>query len=375
MPNAILSTQTQTGRRLGNGGVRHINPQSQEVWERDRIYCDAHDLPLVYRHHWEPDQQFYKLDPEYWGELRARQILDDLSRYPRWPRNLYVVGYNEVAAHNGEQAELYGRFTIALAQTLAERGVKLLAFSFSVGHPELYIWPVLYDAMRAVMSLGGGIDLHEYYLQAEGPWHPDDWTWTFGRHRRIWKALPPDLKDIPTHLGEIGLDKEGRGAVDGFRARISTETYRDHLLWMGRKLIESRRMGINILDASIFICGNDGAWPSFELLGDGRDILEAAINQINKEAEEAMPWDRHAVYDSWQKRFGAEGYNPNDAFGGFISRNPQITVGLFVGPVETQDDWPYFVQKTTTGILWVPKKDARPEAVKVAKREEDLPLA
>ncbi|MDA8186857.1 MAG: hypothetical protein M0T85_01780 [Dehalococcoidales bacterium] len=96
-----------------------------------------------------------------------------------------------------------------------------------------------------------------------------------------------------------------------------------------------------------------------------------------KSGGETMVWDRHEVFDLVQKKLGGEGFNPDNAFGQFIERYPELQVGIYVGGIlgYDRDDWPYLVQPTSTGALYVPKANATADSVKFIIREEQLPLA
>jgi hypothetical protein len=89
--------------------------------------------------------------------------------------------------------------------------------------------------------------------------------------------------------------------------------------------------------------------------------------------EDNVAWDRHQVFDDWQKALGGQGFNPHDAFGQFREQHQEIDCGVFVSPYLGYNDptCPYIYAYTTTGIFVVPKGGGQ---VIFADRESELPF-
>ena len=85
-----------------------------------------------------------------------------------------------------------------------------------------------------------------------------------------------------------------------------------------------------------------------------------------------VAYDRHQVFDGWQKSLGGQGFNPTDAFGQFRNAHAEIDCGVLVSPYIGYADPsnPFIYAYTTTGIFIVPKGGGQ---VIFADRESELP--
>lgn len=106
-------------------------------------------------------------------------------------------------------------------------------------------------------------------------------------------------------------------------------------------------------------------WPLIHGLQD----IEYPAADLTTGGGTTMAWDRHKVYDTWQKTFGGQGYNPADAFGKLIAANPNTNYGVFVGNYQAEE--PFIYAYTTVGIFCY---DKRTGLAVFATSESELPL-
>lgn len=117
--------------------------------------------------------------------------------------------------------------------------------------------------------------------------------------------------------------------------------------------------------------GGNRIWPNWNLIRDLQNMERFPAAAWPPQAgEEPIMWDRHSIYDHWQKIFGGQGYNPADAFGKLIADNPDKQFGAFVGPYQLEE--PFIYAFTTVGIFVY---DKRNDTAVFATSEEGLPLA
>ncbi len=256
----------------------------------------------------------------------------------------------------------YAAFTWACVKRLHAVGQMVAGFSFSTGQPEMGDWQFLaqYDPPFAGVD---ALAIHEYWNGRTGQFS----TWNALRYRRVHELLGGEHP--PFVITECGADAvEGREA--GWRkCGISGEQYVNQLLAYNAELEKDDY----VIGATPFTSGPTPNWQAFGLDGDSWRIPGGTPQPI-RFWRPSMAWDRHQIFDAWEKSIGGQGFNPTDAFGQFMAGNPSINVGVFVGPQLGYDrpDWGgKVVQYTTTGILvYVPGQGAT-----FATREDQLPLA
>lgn len=256
-------------------------------------------------------------------------------------------------------------------------GLKVAGFSIAVGNLDP-------EGVTALDEAGwAGIDATAYhaYWAMQGP--VSDWT-TF-RYRR-WYAqtggnMPPV---IITEAGRDTVEQEGGAGLPGWMTQgVSPEQYYAEWQEFDRQLQldaqkfvtwQGRRWPL-VLGATGFSLRGTAQWANYELAPlaawFARDsVIGGTVPPAPPPSGGAPMWDRHAVYNDWQKSFGGQGYNPSDAFGQIISNNPDNEYGVFVGGYRVED--PFIYAYTTVGIFCY---DKRSGAAVFATSEEELPLA
>jgi lysozyme len=147
-------------------------------------------------------------------------------------------------------------YTVAVVSALKR---PLLVGVLGEGNPaNLADWNVFYPAMRLAQQYGGGLALHEYgypNLQQSAPWH-------IGRFALSLMQFPPDLKNIPIFITELGIDGAlGGKPGNGWMTVCNEAGYLSQLQWYDT-LIGSYQ---NVIGANIFVCGDYPPWSTFEI--------------------------------------------------------------------------------------------------------------
>jgi hypothetical protein len=217
---------------------------------------------------------------------RAREAVEAampmLAQFP-WD---YTELFNETGLW--DQAYDYITFTIEAARLLHIAGHKLLAYSFAWGNPPGFAsfpyeqdpagwleglrqqWAPYCDGLRAVQEAKGGLAMHQYKI----PNCKD--MFSILRHRLVRQALPADLKNIPMHLTEFGLDDKANPGQSGWRGSSWNWTAERYAEWLEGISIA---IGDEVASAQIFGCGMTG-WDSFEVLD--QPVIADGIARANQ---------------------------------------------------------------------------------------------
>ncbi len=181
-----------------------------------------------------------------------------------------LEGYNEINPTTAAEMSAYAECERARSETLHAHGWKSCVGNFATGNPETpardpAIWRAFYPALWAGDYLG----LHEYTPTL--PRNPNDDTWHQLRYRRVYEALPAELRK-PLIITECGVD-DGHGG--GWQRHGSVAEYLDYLRWYDAALQEDA-LRWPIIGATIYLYGHiDPTWDSFEISGEVADLLAA----------------------------------------------------------------------------------------------------
>ncbi len=290
--------------------------------------------------------------------LSVDHTVDKIVRSLGGFRPMFVELLNETHQRVEWGLARYAAFTAQCTRRLHSHGLRVAGYSFSTGQPEMSDWQFLagYDPPF------GGVDaiaIHEYWNGRTGVFS----TWNALRYRRVHALLGGNHP--PFIITECGADVVEGGPAGWRLCGISGEQYIAQLLAYNAELEKDDY----VIGATPFTCGPTADWAAFDLDGDCSRIAGGAPPKISFGGT-GMAWDRHRVYDEWQKLFGGQGYNPADAFGKIIRENPDKEFGVFVGGYRYED--PFIYAYTTVGIFVYDKRSGK--AV-FATSEEELPLA
>ncbi len=126
--------------------------------------------------------------------------------------------------------------------------------AFSMGNPEMWVWPALRDALEETDYLS----LHEYARRYMGE---EETPFLALRHRIIYERLAElGIRQSPLLITECGID---RGTV-GYRHRPGATpwpSYLSQLLWYEQELQSDEYVGA----AFVFTSGATGPWRSFDV--------------------------------------------------------------------------------------------------------------
>ena len=158
---------------------------------------------------------------EWWDSQRALIL--------QYPDIDYWEAYNEPIIQTPELMAWYAAFESERVRLLAEHGLRACIGNFSVGNPDLPLWPHFYPAFDAAKAHGGILGLHEYGTPMQQ--HFDESVgegWFTGRYRKLYRQyLIPADKDIPLAITETGVDVV---APVGWKHHFTEEEYLDQLM-------------------------------------------------------------------------------------------------------------------------------------------------
>ena len=187
-----------------------------------------------------------------WWNLNANLILQN-------PDVDYWEGYNEPVIQTNELMDWYAQFEAERVRILAGQGKKAVIANFSVGNPDLPLWPAFYPAIDAALTHGGILGLHEYGTPMQQ--HFDFNTgegWFAGRYRKLYRQfLIPEGKVIPLVITECGVDVV---PPVGWKNHFTEAEYLDQLKWYDSVLLEDDY----VLGATIFALEIPG-WGNFDI--------------------------------------------------------------------------------------------------------------
>ena len=184
-------------------------------------------------------------------------------------RNVYAywTAYNEPVLNNEQDARNLSAFTVEWSRLMHAAGFKTLAYSFSVGNPQLAYWPLLADGIRAC----DGLALHEY----SAPTMDAQQSWLCLRYRQVLTWLPADLKQVPIWITECGIDGGPIGQPQQGWAHFGDEAhYLSSLRWYDSEIVKDPQ----VRGATIFAAKWDTA-PTFDMgqCNSIRDYIGASL--------------------------------------------------------------------------------------------------
>ena len=246
-------------------------------------------------------------DFDHWDPIAAAHaFVDQLLPIATHPQRLAAIdcweSYNEPVLSTQEQMASYARFEAERTRLLAEHGIASCIGNFSVGHPELDLWPAFFPALQAAKEHHGFLALHEYsapYLWfGSGPHQNDpganegDEGWLTLRYRKVYRQYlqPADLA-IPLVITETGIDglvpnRPGDASARGWRdfipfwqeesafQRTPFGFYVEQLAWYDAELQKDDY----VIAASIFVLAGPAGWQSYDIGGPGLDILKQYLS-------------------------------------------------------------------------------------------------
>jgi PKD repeat protein len=177
----------------------------------------------------------------------------------QYPQIDYWEGYNEPIIQSPELMRWFAELEAERVRILAANGRKACIGNFSVGNPDLPLWPHFYAAIDAARAHGGILGLHEYGTPMQQ--HFDEASgegWFTARYRKVYRQfLIPAGKSLPLAITETGVDVV---APVGWKNHFTEEQYLDQLKWYDRVLLEDDY----VLGATIFALEIPG-WGSFDI--------------------------------------------------------------------------------------------------------------
>jgi hypothetical protein len=188
---------------------------------------------------------------EWWDRTR-NLVLDN-------PAVDYWEGYNEPIIQTVELMGWYAQFEAERVRLLASEGSKACIGNFSVGNPDLALWPAFYPAIDAALAHGGILGLHEYgtpmqqlFDEAAGE------GWLAGRYRKVYRQhLIPSGRPIRLAITECGVDVI---PPVGWKNHFTEDEYLAQLQWYDRLIREDDY----VIGATIFALEIPGWW-SFDI--------------------------------------------------------------------------------------------------------------
>ena len=218
--------------------VKRVSPQTKVI---GRAYLDSQPMdgdPVLRAREW-------------WTRMR--------SVVQQYPEVDYWEGYNEPVVQTTAGMDWYARFEVERVRLLAAEGRKACIGNFSVGNPDLPLWPAFYPAIDAALAQDGILGLHEYGTPMQ-QWFDNGSGegWLCGRYRKLYRQyLIPSGRRIPLAITECGVDVV---APVGWRNHFTAEQYLDQLKWYDRILKQDGY----VLGATIFALEIPG-WYDFDI--------------------------------------------------------------------------------------------------------------
>lgn len=168
-------------------------------------------------------------DPEQYGRDYATLVYSRVADHIN--TDLYETENEPVDNHNNltEFIKRLNAFLVGFSRRAKELGFRPLGPNFSTGYPEVYVpgsdyqlwpnaWQGLSDGLLELKLANGALGLHEY----DSPDLFRYWSdakqlgYLVGRHKAIYRCLPPNLQDLPLYLTEFEIDWLTQGIEGGF---------------------------------------------------------------------------------------------------------------------------------------------------------------
>ncbi len=249
------------------------------------------DLPQIDLEHWDPIAE-------------AHHFADRLLPIATEPQRLAAIdcweAYNEPVPSNEMQMARLAQFEAERVRLLAQAGVKSCIGNFSMGHPDLALWPAFYPALQAAKTYHGYLALHEYsapYMWNDTNVAPqrnpnamvEDEGWLTLRYRKVYRQyLQPAGLDIPLVITETGVDgvppnaNQGSGwrgfiplwQEEGMIRTTDFGFYMEQLAWYDSELQKDDY----VIGAAIFTLAGTAGWESYEIGGPWLTIFKQYLS-------------------------------------------------------------------------------------------------
>ena len=238
-----------TGLALGRPAVVKLVDPSLEYYNQVRAEVGPDCLIVVRWYHKPQPVNNPAANAAEWFYAHR----DWMQAIPDADRTVFE-GYNEIG---DEQAAQYAAFEIARLALLHHIGRRACVGNWSVGCPDLPVWMV-YDQMLRAMHSTDVVGLHEYWSD-----HAD--------LENIWHVRRFTLPSVAAHLQgkQIVVTECGRDIVEGkgrpgWMLTCSADEYRSDL----RRLGELYDGCPNVIGATVFQTGSsDPQWGPFNVYG------------------------------------------------------------------------------------------------------------
>ena len=188
---------------------------------------------------------------EWWNRMRSLIL--------QYPQIDYWEGYNEPVIQTTAVMDWYARFEVERVRLLATEGRRACIGSFSVGNPDLPLWPAFFPAIDAALANGGILGLHEYGTPMQQYWDAGVGEgWLCGRYRKVYRQhLIPSGRRIPLAITETGVDVV---PPVGWKNHFTGDEYLAQLQWYDGVL----RQDDYVMGATIFALEIPG-WGDFDI--------------------------------------------------------------------------------------------------------------
>ena len=283
--------------------MTNVSPQAL----RDRVlpaYDEAEvPRPFIWVRDWTDDKR------DEWirmGKAGARAFFDRTApKYDVWSELTDVVeGQNEAIVWTVDEMRRVDEFEAELVLLWHTHGKRYVGGNWSVGHPDLALWPEYRDALQHMDFLG----LHMYGwpegVAGDGVpflWHP----WRVFRYQMVRQTiLSNNVRLPPILLTEIGWARAvwNRDLGDvGFKTAPAPNAYHGWLVSLDAKMCADS----DVRYGAIFQTGANRDWQTFDIVGHfvGNCIADyTRVNALHPVVPEPEPTDPSIADVNWAKR-------------------------------------------------------------------------